>query len=378
MGQPPPPDSFESIPPIPPALRRARSSRQPPSGSTPPSQPLPPLRLPGSRRWLAVPIALAVYLFLALFTLVQPIRVASLSLTVPIPGLSSARLFGLPDRPYTVAIVGLDRRPTETGPSRTDSILLVRVDEQRNRAGILSIPRDAMMEVPLAGGTYTDDRVNTAFVYNWSSKDASAAPNALTATIQHNLGIKVDYYVVFDQRSAEKLIDAAGGVTVNVKTAFGQDNYSDDDVHVIPQYFPQGTQHLDGYQAVAFGRIREGSSDFDRIRRQQQVAEGLVSGLSSPLSLAKLPGIWHAYNSAVQTNLSTRQSAGLFVMLKKIGTDRMVTRSLGDASVSCNYCKAAILLLNPDKTAQLIDEAFNSSSAGQNAAQLLVRAGVTP
>jgi polyisoprenyl-teichoic acid--peptidoglycan teichoic acid transferase len=377
MGQPPPSGSSESIPPIPPALRRARSGRQPPSTSL--SSQLPPSpSAPGRRRWLAVPIAVAVYLFLALFTLIQPIKVASLSLVVPIPGLASARLFGLPDRPYTVAIVGLDRRPTETGPSRTDSILLVRVDEQHNRAGILSIPRDAMMEIPLVGGTVTDDRINTAFVYNWSSNNASAAPNALSTTIEHNLGIKVDYYIVFDQRGAEKIIDSAGGVTVNVKDAFGQDNYSDDDVHVVPQYFPAGTQHLNGYQAVAYGRIREGSSDFDRIRRQQQVAEGLVSGLSSPLSLPKLPGLLSAYRGAVQTNLSTRQSAGLFTMLKKIGTDRMVTRSLGDAAVSCNYCKAAILLLNPDKTAQLIDEAFNSNSAGQNAAQLLVRAGVTP
>jgi anionic cell wall polymer biosynthesis LytR-Cps2A-Psr (LCP) family protein len=163
-----------------------------------------------------------------------------------------------------------------------------------------------------------------------------------------------------------------------VKDAFGQDNYSDDDVHVVPQYFPAGTHHLNGYQAVAYGRIREGSSDFDRIRRQQQVTEGLVGELSSPLSLAKLPGVWSAYHDAVQTNLSLRQSAGLFALLKRIGTDRMVTRSLGDASVSCTWCPGALLLLEPDQTARLISEAFDDSAEGQNAAQLLVAAGVTP
>lgn len=377
MGQlPPPPGSPEPAPPIPPSLQRARSGR-PPLAPPPSSRP-PTDRPPRNRRWFALPIALGVYLFLALFTLVQPIKVAGLSLAVPIPGLSSARLFGLPDRPYTVAIVGLDIRPTQSGPSRTDSILLVRVDAAHNRAGILSIPRDAMMEVPMGDGTYTDDRINTAYVYNWSKTAPAAAPDALADTIDHNLGIKIDYYVVFDQRGAEKIIDSAGGVTVKVKDAFGQDDYSDDDVHVVPQYFPEGTQHLNGYQAVAYGRIREGSSDFDRIRRQQQVAEGLVSELSSPLSLPKLPGLWHAYHSAVQTNLSTRQSAGLFVMLKKIGTERMVTRSLGDAAVPCGYCTASILLLDPDKTSQLISEAFDNSSAGANAAQLLVAAGVTP
>jgi LCP family protein required for cell wall assembly len=373
MGQPPPPSGSREpapvppgtrAPPIPPALQRARSGRPP--------------EVRRNRRWFALPIALAVYLFLALFTLVQPIKVAGLSLTVPIPGLPASRLFGLPDRPFTVAVIGLDIRPAQSGPSRTDSIILLRVDAHRNRAGVLSIPRDAMMEIPLSDGSYTDDRVNTAFVYNWSAKDHSAAPDALAATLQHNLGLKVDYYIIFDQRGAAKIIDAAGGVTVNVKNAFGQDNYSDDDVHVVPQYFPAGTHHLNGYQAVAFGRIRQGSSDFDRIRRQQQVAEGLVSGLSSPLSLAKLPGVWSAYHGAVQTNLSLRQSAGLFALLKRIGTDRMVTRSLGDASVPCTWCPGALLLLEPDQTARLISEAFDDSAGGQHAAQLLVAAGVTP
>ena len=381
MGRfPPPPGSPEPAPPIPPSLQRARSGRQPasrPAAGTPPGAP-PPAGRERDRRWYAVPIALGVYLLLALFTLVQPVKVLGLTLTVPIPGLSASRLFGLPDRPFTVAIVGLDIRPTQDGPSRTDSILLVRVDAGHNRAGILSIPRDAMMEVPLGDGSYTDDRINTAFVYNWSEDDAGAAPDALAVTIEHNLGIKVDYYVVFDQRGAEKIIEAAGGVTVKVKEAFGQDNYSDDDVNVVPQFFPEGTQHLNGYEAVAYGRIREGSSDFDRIRRQQQVAEGLVSKLSSPLSLAKLPGVWNAYHGEVDTDLSLRQSAGLFALLKRIGTERMVTRSLGDAAVSCTWCTASIVLLEPDRTAQLISEAFDDDAVGQNAAQLLVQAGVTP
>ena len=60
------------------------------------------------------------------------------------------------------------------------------------------------------------------------------------ATIEHNLGIKVDHYVIFDQRSAEKLIDAMGGVTIDNPREFGQDDYSDDDVHVVPQYFAEG------------------------------------------------------------------------------------------------------------------------------------------
>jgi LCP family protein required for cell wall assembly len=322
---------------------------------------------------------LLVYVLLALVTLVQPVNVAGLSLVVPIPGLSTERLFGLPDRPFTIMVVGLDARPSqEGGPARTDSILLVRVDADRNRAGILSIPRDAMMQIPDTDGSFFDDRVNTAYVYNWSAEDSGAAARALASTIEHNLGIKVDYHVTFDQRGAARIIDSAGGVTVNVRTAFGQDNYSDDDVHVVPQFFPEGRQHLNGYQAVAYGRIREGSSDFDRILRQQQVAEGLVEQLSSLLSVRKLPGVWNAYSDSVDSDLGMRQSAGLFVLLKRIGTDRLITRSLGDAAVSCVSCPAAVLFLDPDETARLIGEAFGDDDAGRQAGELLVAAGVTP
>jgi len=135
---------------------------------------------------------------------------------------------------------------------------------------------------------------------------------------------------------------------------------------------------LNGYEAVAYGRIREGSSDFDRIRRQQQVAEGLVSELSTPLAIRKVPGIWNAYNNAVDTDMSARQTAGLFVYLKRIGTGRIVTRSLGDAAVSCSYCTASILLLEPNETSRIISEAFGDDAIGEEAAHLLVSAGVTP
>ena len=375
----PPPD--DQLPPPPPAYQPRWT---PPRASVPGRPPATPYRPAGERRypnrwWFALPVAVAVYLVLALVTLVQPVKVASLSLTAPIPGLPPERIFGLPDRPFTIMVVGLDVRPSqEGGPGRTDSILLIRVDGDRNRAGVVSIPRDTMMQIPAGDGSAFNDRINTAYVYNWDEGDPHHASQALADAIEQNLGIKVDYHIVFDQRGAAEIIDAAGGVDVFVRPAFGQDNYSDDDVNIVPQFFPEGRQHLDGYTAVAYGRIREGTSDFDRIRRQQQVAEGLVEELSSPTKILALLDVYRTYNDAVQTDLGMRQSAGLFVLLKRMGTERIVTRSLGDAAVSCTFCTAALVQLLPDEAARIIAEAFDDEAAGQTAAQLLVSAGVTP
>jgi LCP family protein required for cell wall assembly len=287
-------------------------------------------------------------------------------------------MFTLPGDPFTVLIVGVDRRPTEEGPTRTDTILLLHIDSGGRRAGVLSIPRDALVQVALPDGGFTVDRINTAFVFGWDPDGPESASALLADTIEHNLGLQADYYLVLEVFGADEIIDSLGGVTVVVDEAFGQEDYSHDDVNVVPQFFPEGKQHLDGYRAVAYGRIREGFSDLERIQRQQQVAEGLFSKASSPRSVWRLPMLWNAYRGAVDTNLSTWQSVGLLALLKRIGTERLVLRSLGDAAVSCETCQASVLLLQPDETARLISEAFSDGGAGEEAAQRLIAAGVAP
>ncbi len=346
----------------------------------PPAAPeaLPTPLAPRKKRfhWVRNFILLAVaYFALAVITAVEPVAVGGARLALPFPG-GAPLLFGLPNRPFIVLVIGLDRRPTDKGPSRTDTVLLVRIDPGAHKSAFLSIPRDSLMQVPEPDGTWTQDRINTAYVYNWSQKDESAAPRAVMRTIQHNLGIKVDHYVTFDQYDSEALINALGGVTIDNPKAFGQSDYSDDDIHVVPQQFPAGRQHLDGYQAVAYGRIRQGSSDFDRILRQQRVGEALISQAESPSFLLKIPDIWRAYRKTIGTDMSMRQSAGVLAMLKRVPRDDLKTKSLGDASTPCNSCNAAIQLLVPSKVQQIIDDAFGDQTAGQRAAGLLQQAGV--
>ncbi len=344
----------------------------------------PPVVLAPPRRrrshWLRnITLIVFAYLAIAAVTLVQPFAVplTDVRLSAPFPG-GAPLLFGLPDRPFTVLVVGLDRRPSETGASRTDTVLLLRIDPRNHKAAFLSIPRDALMAIPDGAGGYSQDRINTAFVYNYSSEDESAAPDAVAATIEHNLGIKVDHYVIFDQYNAKSLIDAMGGVTIDNPRAFGQDDYSDDDVNVVPQYFAEGAITLDGYEAVAYGRIREGSSDFDRIERQQRVGAALIDQAASPLAIFRLPSAYGAYRGAVDSDMSLRQSAGVLSLLKRVPEKDLQTKSLGDAAVSCGSCTGAIQLLDPEKVEQIIAEAFGDPAMGARAAELLRQSGVAP
>lgn len=362
-------------PGAPPPLAGARA---PGTSGAPPRVVAPLLRR--RSHWLRNSILLiAGYFVFAAATTVQPLPLplTDARVSVPFPG-GAPLLFGLPNEPFTVVVIGLDRRPSETGASRADTILLLRIDPKHHRAAFVSIPRDAMLEIPSADGSYSRDRINTAFVYNYSSSDSDAAPRAVMETVEHNFGIDVDHYVVFDQYNAKKLIDAMGGVTVDNPVEFGQDDYSDDDINVIPQFFPAGKLKLDGYEAVAYGRIREGSSDFDRIERQQRVGAALIDKASSPLSIFRLPSAYGAFRGTVQTDMSMRQSAGVLSMLKRVPDNQLRTKSLGDAAVPCGGCTASIQLLLPDKVAEIIAEAFGDPAAGQRAAELLLAAGVTP
>ena len=374
--------SVRAVTRSPAATEEAAGRAQARLGAAPSSAPPATLAPPRRKRshWLRNSILLIVaYFVLAAATTVQPIPLPLVDarVAVPFPG-GAPVLFGLPDRPFTVVVIGLDRRPTETGASRADTILLVRIDPNKHDAAFLSIPRDAMLEIPAGDGSFSRDRINTAFVYNYSSEDESAAPRAVMETVEHNFGIDVDHYVIFDQYNAKDLIDAMGGVTIDNPRAFGQDNYSDDDVNVVPQFFEEGEITLDGYQAVAYGRIREGSSDFDRIERQQRVGAALIAKASSPLSVARLPFAMGAFRDTVQTDMSLRQSAGVLSMLKRVPDNELRTKSLGDAAVSCVSCTASIQLLDPQKTSEIIAEAFGDEVAGQRAAELLLAAGVTP
>ncbi len=350
-----------------------------PVPGAPPVVLAPPRRVRRSHWLRNFILLLGAYLVLAVGTAVQPLPVpfTQVHASVPFPG-GAPMLFGLPDRPFTVLVIGLDRRPSETGASRTDTVLLVRIDPKAHKAAFVSIPRDTLMQIPASDGSFSQDRINTAYVYNYSSKDGSAAPKAVMRTIEHNLGITADHYIVFDQRSAEGLIDAMGGVTIDNPREFGQEDYSDDDVNVVPQHFAQGTITLDGYQAVAYGRIREGSTDFDRIERQQRVGSALIHEASSPLSILRLPSAYRAYRKTIKTDMSMRQSAGVLSMLKGVDDANLKTTSLGDAAVSCQSCTASIQLLDAAKVQQIIAEAFGDAAAGQRASELLTAAGVTP
>lgn len=235
------------------------------------------------------------------------------------------------NRPLIVLVVGTDTS-ADLANLRTDTILLARIDPVTKSVKLLSIPRDLLIEITGPDGEIYEDRINASFGVG-ASKDETIASGMehLAADIERNFGVATDYWVQVDFRGAERLFDVLGGVDVYIPEELSVYDwyYSDNDRPARYISFPPGDQHLDGYNAVAFSRLREFDNDLKRIERQQIVMEAAMAQAFSKGLLNNVPSLWSAYHDSVVTNVETARIPGLG-LLAKDSRGRIQTYSLGD------------------------------------------------
>src|SRR4030042_2213974 len=144
---------------------------------------------------------------------------------------------------------------------------------QTKTAGILGIPRDRYVDIPDGDGGYFEDRINTALVYGEVNDFKGGGQQLAIDTVEHNLRVKIGHYVIIDFEGFKEVIDALGGIDVDVPTYLYDPTYSDTELpgDFDPQEFEPGLQHMDGDTALAYARIRQNSGDLDRIQRQDRL-----------------------------------------------------------------------------------------------------------
>ena len=165
-----------------------------------------------------------------------------------------------------ILVMGIDRRPGEAFISRTDSMMVISIDPRDDSAAILSIPRDLYVVIPGRGR----DRINTAFVYGSAGDNPVGGAALAMTTVEHNLGIPVDHYLLVDFGAVIRGIDALGGIDVNVPYTINDPTFPDMNYGFDPLYIPAGQHHFDGQMALKYARTRHADNDFRRASRQQQ------------------------------------------------------------------------------------------------------------
>lgn len=211
-------------------------------------------------------------------------------------------------------LLGIDRREGTSWAYRTDTILIVTVDAGSGMTGILSIPRDLQVEIP----GYGQDRINTANVFGYREEDPDAGPALLKATIEGNFSIPIDGYLMIDFDAFVQMVDALGGVDVDVPETLHDTRYPDprpaDPYAFKTVHFDAGWQHMDGARALEYARSRMSTTDFDRAKRQQLILLAIRKKASSVRGIARWPSVAAAMMAGIKTDLNAGDLLGLALL----------------------------------------------------------------
>lgn len=163
----------------------------------------------------------------------------------------------LPGEPVNVLVIGSDTRPELGDPGRSDTLLLVRMDNKRGFISMLSFPRDLLVDVPGVG----TDKITNAYSYGAATT---------IKTVEALTGEPVNQYVVIDFTGFARLVDQVGGVYLDIDRRYYNKNIGTTATNYADIDLMPGYQKLNGTDALAFVRYRHTDSDYGRIARQQQ------------------------------------------------------------------------------------------------------------
>lgn len=226
------------------------------------------------------------------------------------------------DSRVNILVMGLDHRDWEAGAGapRTDSMMLLTVDPVTLTAGMLSIPRDLWVEVPGFG----HQKINAAYQLGEQSRLPGGGPGLAVQTVEHFLGVTINFYAQIDFTAFERFIDEIGGVKIEVEKKIK--------VQVIGQEklerLDPGRYTLPGDIALAYARARNTEDgDFDRARRQQQLAIAIRNQFLRPdvqaLILTDGIRLYQELSSGVNTNMTFDEMLRLGFLALEIGVDNI-------------------------------------------------------
>jgi LCP family protein required for cell wall assembly len=245
--------------------------------------------------------------------------------------------------------------------ARSDTVILVGVNFADKTAQMLSIPRDLWVQMP-GLPQVVESRINTAYHYGELYGVPGGGPVELSAVIANTFGLRVDRYAVVNFTAFEDGIDAIGGVDINIPAPIHDDKYPlRDGSGTIAIDFPEGPVHLDGNAALIYARTRHDSSDFQRMRRQQQIIFAVRDKLLSPETIPQLPALAQVLWGATRTDLSLEDIALLGCLATQIDASSIQTRVIDSGMTISTKLESGAQVLMPNMEAiQPILEQFNT------------------
>ncbi len=203
-------------------------------------------------------------------------------------GLGVVAYLASPPPSLNILIIGMDNGGSDQLIPQPDSILILGIDPTLLQVSIFSVPPDLLLDMPGEGNR----PINTL------GEDVSL----LSAGLYQSLNIQINRYARMDFAGFANLIDAVGGVTIDVERVIVDDRYPTGDGDEVKRVrFESGVQHMDGERALTYVRVIGAYGEDDRVERQQQMLSALSLKLRKP---ANWPAALNVLNQYVETDLN--------------------------------------------------------------------------
>ena len=223
-----------------------------------------------------------------------------------------------------VLLVGIDYRAGDYLYGLADVIRFAEVDFEKRSINMIAIPRDLIVEIPAdrfkVPGPY---KVNQAYFFGTPGMEnyygEGNGADSLNEVLDYNFGLSADYYMVVNFQAFVSMVDALGGIDVNLPEPVYGGSQGD---------FQQGEQTLSGERALALSRIRENYSDEFRVRNQSLIIHGIFDKLLQPTTLIKAPVLIAQYQNSVITNFPLDQVGNLALCFQNFDRENLTTHQI--------------------------------------------------
>jgi polyisoprenyl-teichoic acid--peptidoglycan teichoic acid transferase len=245
---------------------------------------------------------------------------------------------GAHDGRFNVLLLGGDAGADRWG-LRPDSITLASIDARTGRTVLIGLPRN-MANVPFAKGSVMAEQFPEGFdcdgcylngVSTWAGDHTelfgdSAHPgvDATVAAVEGVTGLQVNYWAMVNLRGFADLVDAMGGVTLNVRSPIPVGGLGSD----VTGYIKPGERKLDGEETLWFARAREGSDDYSRMARQKCVMDAILTQISPQVAVRHFQQIAAASSDMISTNLPATEVDRFLDLALKAKRQQIATVSL--------------------------------------------------
>ncbi|GAB4074778.1 hypothetical protein GCM10028778_22810 [Barrientosiimonas marina] len=214
--------------------------------------------------------------------------------------------------PISILLMGVEDYSSDGKHGRADTQIVMTIDPETHDMNMVTIPRDTRVTIENAKEYTGTHKINAAYTYG--SITGYGAEKLQMETVENLLNIPIDHFVTVGFDGFRDIVDALGGVDIDIKEGFWEKNIYQNDERI---YFEQGDTHLNGEESLAFVRMRKRSvnASYGRDTRQRQFLKATIDQAISAGTIFKVSDITDILGKSVKTDLAAKE---IFALEKQL------------------------------------------------------------